>query len=212
MTTPATNANPSIPSNQGSGYDPAGHQYNVLQRIANVQTDATTGEVYGDLGIDVEVNLALPANQSVNLSQVGGVATAMAGSDGQTAANVPFEVNGYYNPATGGIDRQRTPTIFKLIASQAVTAGTPVSVWTPAAGKKFRILGFTLSTSVAGSILIQDTTGVNVLRLPKQVVNGVVSTPQNFNNGYLSTAANNQLFIDVSASGNVDGMIFGTEE
>ncbi len=155
--------------------------------------------------------VSLTANQSVNVAQMGGQATAMSGSDGQAGSGVPLETSGLYNPATPGIERQRTPTVFKVLAEVAVTAGTPVSVWTPAAGKKFRIMGWFLTMSVSGAILIEDSTGVSVLRNPKSAANQPSAAPP-MGNGYLSTAANNQVFVDVTATGAVSGVIFGTEE
>ncbi len=171
----------------------------------------------GALALETGGNLATLAaaitssKMQVNVAQVGGQATAMSGSDGQTAANVPMETTGLYNPATPGIERQRTPTVFKVLAEQAVTSGTPVSVWTPATGKKFRIMGYHLSLSVAGAVLIQDSTGVTVLRMPRATNNNPTPSPP-MGNGYLSSAANNQVFLDVTATGAVSGVIFGTEE
>lgn len=53
--TAATNPNPATGGEVMAGYDPSGHQSNVLIAAKNVQTDATTGLVYGDLGIQVDV-------------------------------------------------------------------------------------------------------------------------------------------------------------
>lgn len=54
MTTPATNPNPATGGELLAGYDPVGHQTNVLISTKNVQTDATTGLIYGDLAIDID--------------------------------------------------------------------------------------------------------------------------------------------------------------
>lgn len=107
-------------------------------------------------------------------------------------------------------DRDRTPTVFKKIAGVAVAAGTPVSVWTPAAGKKFRLMGWALSLSVAGAVILDDN-GSEIIRTPAMAAGvGLVSPPMG--NGLLSAAANNPLKIDVTAGGNVHGYVFGTEE
>ena len=120
---------------------------------------------------------------------------------------------------TGGNvwDRQRTPNVFKKLQAVSVTAGTPVAVWTPAAGKKFRMMGFILATTVAGSILMEDATGgANEFhRVP--LLTGTTAPPPPIaspplGNGYLSTTANNALFIDVTVTGVVSGVIYGTEE
>ncbi len=107
---------------------------------------------------------------------------------------------------TGVMSPLRVGTQFIQLKAQAVTAGTPVSVFTPTSGKKFRILSYHLSLSVAGSILFEDTTGVEVLRTPL-LPSATGQAAPSMGNGYLSSAANNQLFLDVSASGSVSGWI-----
>ncbi len=61
------------------------------------------------------------------------------------------------NPMTG-VDA--LPIVFKPIKAVAITAGTPVAVWTPATGKRFRLLGFCVLPTVANAgILFEDATG-----------------------------------------------------
>lgn len=113
-----------------------------------------------------------------------------------------------FNGATW--DRERIATVFKNIAAQAVTAGTPVIVWTPTTGKKFRVLGYALSLTVAGSVILKDST-TEILRTPLMGAGiGLVSPVMG--NGILSAAVNNALEIDVSATGSVSGYVYGTEE
>jgi len=132
-----------------------------------------------------------------------------AGSDGQTAANVGMMAVGKYNGAT--IDRERIISKFIQFKAVAVTAGTPVDSYTPTTGKKFRILGYDLGLSVAGAILLEDTTGTEVLRTGTMAAStGKSSGPMG--EGILSSAANNHLFIDVTASGTVNGWIGICEE
>ena len=103
--------------------------------------------------------------------------------------------------------------VFKTIKAQSVTSGTPVGVWTPASGKSFRLLGFMLSLSVAGAILFEDTTGSsNEFLRTGLLAAGVAVASPDLQNGYLSSAPNNELFIDVTANGTVSGFIFGDEE
>jgi len=108
-------------------------------------------------------------------------------------------------------DRFRTPQKFISIQNVAVTAGTPVTIWTPGGGKKFHLMGFAVSLSVAGYILFEDS-AAEFLRTPAMAAGVGIVNPGNFGNGYTSTNANNALKIDVSASGNVNGFCFGTEE
>lgn len=106
-------------------------------------------------------------------------------------------------------DRQRTPNVYKTVAAVAVTAGTPVTIWTPAAGKKFRLMGFHLGTTVAAGIILLDN-AAEVLRVLASA--GVSFMSPELDNGYLSTAANNPLKVNVTVTGNVSGFVYGTEE
>jgi hypothetical protein len=104
--------------------------------------------------------------------------------------------------------------IFKPIKAVAVTAGTPVAVWTPASGKRFRLLGYLVGPSVASKILFEDATGGanEFLRIPLQSAANIPTGANLGRYGYLSSAPNNALFLDVSASATLDGYVFGTEE
>jgi hypothetical protein len=110
----------------------------------------------------------------------------------------------------GAWDRQRTPNVFKNLAAVAVTAGTAATAWTPAAGKKFRLMGWMLSLSVAGSVIFKDG-GAEFFRTCLMPAGDGKSSPP-IANGYLSSLANNVLGVDVSATGAVSGLCFGTEE
>jgi hypothetical protein len=105
--------------------------------------------------------------------------------------------------------------IFKPIKAVAITAGTPVAVWTPTTGTRFRLLGFCVMPTVAASILFEDATGGTneFLRFP---LTAAVPTAQVIVRlhpwGYLSTTVNNALFLDVTATATVSGFVYGTEE
>jgi hypothetical protein len=107
-------------------------------------------------------------------------------------------------------DRPRTPLVFKTIAAVAVTAGTPAAFWTPTAGKKFRLMGFMLSLSVAGSVILKDA-ATEMIRTPLMAAGVGLAAPP-LGNGILSALANNVLNGDVTATGSVSGFVFGTEE
>jgi hypothetical protein len=105
--------------------------------------------------------------------------------------------------------------IFKPIKAIAITAGTPVSVWAPAIGKRFRLLGFCLVPTVAASILFEDATGAGneFLRFPLTAAVPTAQVPVPLGKfGYLSTTVNNALFLDVTATATVSGYVYGTEE
>ncbi|GAB6170559.1 hypothetical protein JCM15765_03820 [Paradesulfitobacterium aromaticivorans] len=136
--------------------------------------------------------------------------TAAALADGVANPTTPIvgAAELLFNGTT--FDRKRTPIVFKTVAAVAVTANTPVDLWTPTAGKKFRLMGWALSLSVAGSVILKD--GANeAIRTPLMAA-GVGLASQNIGNGILSAAADNVLKIDVTATGAVSGYVFGCEE
>lgn len=106
---------------------------------------------------------------------------------------------------------RRAITKFVQLDAVSITHATPVSVYTPTTGKKWRILGYNISTTVAGAIQFEDTTGTEVLRTPLLLAAAPFASGD-MGNGYLSTAANNQLFLDVTVTGVVSGWIGIMEE
>jgi hypothetical protein len=96
----------------------------------------------------------------------------------------------------------------------AVAIGSIATVWTPASGKKVRLLGGTLSVSAAVNVLFEDNAagaGAFLWRTPKLAVD----TPYTFTvgaGGKVLAAANNVLKATSSAAANVTGTLYGTEE
>lgn len=102
--------------------------------------------------------------------------------------------------------------IVKNVAAQAVAAGTPVTIWTPASGKAIRVLGFMLSLSVAGSVMLKyGAGGTEFLRTPLMAAGAGLASPP-LGNGILPGNPNDVLKIDVTATGAVSGFVFGSEE
>lgn len=95
----------------------------------------------------------------------------------------------------------------------AVTITSIVTAWTPASGKKIRLMGGSISTSTAVSVLFEDNlAGTTVFRTPKLQADAPYSFVVNGGQGYLLAAANNVLKITSSAAGVVTGTIWGIEE
>jgi len=116
------------------------------------------------------------------------------------------------NPMTGA---DANPYVFKPIKALAITAGSPQAVWTPATGKRFRLLGFCVNPTVAASILFEDATGGTneFLRFPLTAAVPTAQVPVNLGtDGYLSLLVNNALFLDVTATATVSGYVYGKEE
>lgn len=106
---------------------------------------------------------------------------------------------------------KRAITKFVPLQAQSITHATPVDVYTPTSGKKWRVLGYNLSTTVAGAIQFEDTTGTEFLRTPLLAAAAPFASGD-MGNGYLSSAANNHLFLDVTVTGAVTGWIGIMEE
>jgi len=147
-----------------------------------------------------------------SLSDAAGNVLNFAPADGQAlAGTMPATQMG--QTGTGVVSVERVANKIINVPGTAITAGTPVSIWTPASNKKFRILGYHLSSTVAGSIIFKDgiSSPPEVFRTPIQAINTGTPSPP-LGNGYLSSAVNNQLWLDVTASGTIHGFVVGIEE
>lgn len=132
-------------------------------------------------------------------------------SDNVTPSSSPA-VNGWNYVWNGtGWDRQRTPFIFKNLNALLITAES--TVWTPAAGKKFRLMGYCLTQGVVtGAITLKDNTaGTTIMIIPPQTI-AVAFCSNPMGNGILSAAANNVLTATGTATETITGYVFGTEE
>jgi hypothetical protein len=106
-------------------------------------------------------------------------------------------------------DRVRVQTFRVDVAT--VTINSIATVWTPTSGKKFRLLGGSISVSAAASVLFEDNAAAAfVFRTPKLLAD----TPYNFDlgNGKLSATTNNVLKATGSANCTLVGTLYGTEE
>ena len=95
----------------------------------------------------------------------------------------------------------------------AVAVGTIVTAWTPAAGKRIRLLGGTISLSAGVSLLFEDNEAgsSNKFRTPKVAAD----TPMNLNlppTGMLLSAVDNVLKMTSSGAANMTGTLWGEEE
>jgi hypothetical protein len=149
----------------------------------------------------------------VSLCQTGATVDAATGRRMEDSAGNPV-IAGVASHVHNGAswDQKRGPVVFIDVPSTAVVAGTGTVVWTPAAGKKFRLMGFALALSVAGSIVFCDHVVATILFRTPALLAGTPFAGPPLGNGKLSALANNVLRLDVTAGGNVSGFVFGTEE
>jgi len=142
----------------------------------------------------------------------GGVNRVLAGAN-LSDANAGVNFGGVHPMLYVGattFDRERTPNVFKPLS--AVTINTETTIWTPAAGKKFRLMGFFLVGSAAGNITLKDNTGgTTKLVIPTPAGGAGIPAPP-MGNGILSAAANNVLTATGSVNMTLSGFVYGTEE
>lgn len=112
-----------------------------------------------------------------------------------------------YNGAS--FDKTRTPNVFKIVQLAAGTAET--TIWTPAAGKKFRLLGFLLTCGLAATLTFKDNTAGTTIFVARGAADAPI-TPSDMGNGFLSGAANRLLTVTRSVSSTLDGVVWGCEE
>ena len=165
-------------------------------------------------------------NAYLLLDAAGRVLVSGAAAHDGAAVGNPLRVGGVYRTsipaveagdilvdAAGRLKLAFTPDTFKMIDAVAITAGTPATVWTPASGKKVRLLGWFLSSSAAAALEFQDSAaaGTVVAQTPLLAAAGVHDTPH-LGEGVVLAAADNTLELDVTANATVSGMVFGVEE
>jgi len=118
-----------------------------------------------------------------------------------------------YNSVYNGLtwDRLRTPNVFKPLT--ALSIATEATIWTPTAGKKFRLMGFCLTSgTVGGNVTIKDNTaGTTILVLPFSAAGSTIQS-DGMGNGILSALANNLLTATGVATQTLSGFVYGTEE
>ena len=130
----------------------------------------------------------------------------------------------FSNVASTNYEQARTPTIFKNAAPAAAPATT--DVWTPAGGKKFRLMGGVISMS--GSIaavalrtlkLIEETAGTVIVELHLDIPVTGGSVAVNFTipgNGFLASTVDKKLQAVTAGGTYVTGTdavsVWGTEE
>lgn len=121
---------------------------------------------------------------------------------------LPTQFNGQ------SILRTRSPSKFIPLNGVAINAET--TIWTPTTGKKFRLMGYNLtSLGAAGNVVLKDNTAG--ASLPIVLPFGAVGANLNssypgMGNGIVSAAANNVLTATGAASQTLSGYLIGTEE
>lgn len=114
------------------------------------------------------------------------------------------------------LDMVRVATGYK--PQDGVSIGTEATIWTPLAGRKFRVMGYHLYSDPAGKIMLRDmragytpgaaTGSAGIITIVPSGSNTFV----NFGQGYLASGANNVLTASGITNALLYGVVFGTEE
>ena len=134
-------------------------------------------------------------------------ASSCAGDNDSLGRGFPCGVWGYNGNNLWS--RLRTPNMFRPLNAVAIGAEAPI--WTPAAGKKFRVMGYALVSSVAGNVVLRDNTAGAIIAVIPSAAGGNAESVD-LGNGILSVAADNVLTAAGPASSTLSGMVWGVEE
>jgi len=130
----------------------------------------------------------------------------------------------YGNFPGGAMEYARTPTTFKTIGLTIAAGDT--ALWVPAGAKKFRLMGIVVDiaagTTAAAACLLQLRDQATVIA-NHTICGGALAASAGRKlvdhvfpgNGYLSQAADNTLFVNLSsvlAAGGITAFAYGTEE
>lgn len=112
------------------------------------------------------------------------------------------------------ISRSRSPG--KFIPLNGISVAAEATIWTPASGRKFRLMGYCLTAlGAAGNVVLKDNTaGASLpMVLPFGAIGANLTVvPPGLGNGILSAAANNLLTATGVAAQTLSGFLVGTEE
>jgi hypothetical protein len=202
----------------------------IRWRATSAITGTFTSTIRAGAGsgvIATDVGLALLANAAADTDSAPNTAFLVSNTISPVAMRVYQHV--YAGDAALTWPRLRTPTTFKTVGT---AANGNTALWTPAAGKKFRLLRYMLTITdnatqaAPGTVTVSlfdgaaGATGqVHDVFVPAV---GLVNTGSLYSsgwidlgNGVLSGVANNTLNVNLSAAltaGNVRVMVAGTEE
>jgi len=154
-----------------------------------------------------------------------GVKSIAVDNNGLVNGPMTYSVPMLVNKVTTGVEGQRTPTIWKNVGNYAATG----FIWTPAAGKKVRVMGFnicvpgTCTMAVAGQfqiVMYVETSGATIWSGACTLSNAVQQRDTQFNinfpgNGYLVPTADKKIALDFTTAltaGVLQVTIWGTEE
>ena len=192
-----------------------------------VAGNQTPGDAVANPADCIDVRAFIQAWNGVAWLRVGGIGTFQdnAGTlSGLVAAAFQFA----WNPTEGGFDRIRVPVIFKTGVATALGA---TAIWTPAAGKKFRLMAYSIEVTANAAMAAAGLEEITLLDaaaaigqgssvwLPNAAlttsITGKDTGMRQLGNGYLSVAINQALNVNLGTAltaGEVRVNAIGTED
>ena len=165
--------------------------------FGNIDTNAANNTL---LGVGA-YNLLFDGTSWTRQRTVSQVGDGVTGTGSSSAGLVAF------NGTTW--DRVRVGKVYKYIEYLNLPTSTTTTVWTPAGGKKFRLMGVSISTSASVHLHLRDSGTIFHTVRPL-----ATTVTFEFGNGYLSAVVGNVLEIrnDSGTTTNVWVTAWGTEE
>jgi hypothetical protein len=139
--------------------------------------------------------------------------SAFGGSDTNSSTQSLQSVGAYGLNFTGtNWERVRGTKLYKYQEFNTLSNAGTFTVWTPASGKKFRLMGISISSSAASRLLVKDGASGSIIVYYQ--TSAADTKVYDFGQGFLSNAANNVLEILNSSGATVDvrATAWGTEE
>lgn len=140
--------------------------------------------------------------------------TSYGNTDGNVATAQTMITSAYNQGFNGStFDRVRVGKVYKYIEYLNLANATATTVWTPAAGKKFRLMGVMIGLGATnGLVHLRDGAGGSAFFTARDAA--AASIQFSFGNGYLSSTANNVLEIYNATGSTINAWVtaWGTEE
>jgi hypothetical protein len=194
--------------------DASGLGDDMANPTAPTEGSGLTVDLISDTAGAARLKLSVGSNTIAGATNVGGYQGVATHQVGSTFTNGHPTVLAGVDDGTGHVaamTKPRTPT--KFVTLSAVDISSEATVWAPASGKKFRLLGYVITQgTLTGNVTLKDNTaGTTILVIPAHTV-GIAQVSPPLGDGILSAAANNVLTATGVNTETISGYIFGVEE
>lgn len=145
----------------------------------------------------------------------GGLDKLLSVSSATDGATTAILAEGQYGYNGTSWDRTRSNNRHIYQEYLLLTNGQHLDIWTPASGKKFRLMSVLIGSRVAAELILRDATNSTTYsNIATFNLGGRGSIAYDLRNGYISTTANNKLAVYNQTGSTVSlwATFLGTEE